>query len=265
MKRGLVAAVAAITLAVVGCLAVLAYVSGANSRALAGKQAVTVLVATKRIPAGTTAQRLRAGGYVETVAMPRESIPTDVMSRVDTSLDKLVLSADLQPRQLVLRGMFTDATRITGGVSIPDGKIAVSVQVTAFTGAGLVGPGSKIAIFDTFTLADGSGHTPSGDRLAFDHTYNQATRLLLPRVEVIAIGYDGQTPVTSAASGGNSTDSKSTKDKEDGALIVTVAVTQDEGERLIHGAVTGTLYMALLDDTSDVRPGLGVDNNTLFP
>jgi pilus assembly protein CpaB len=266
MKRSLVAAVAAVLLGVVGSTAVLMYAKGANGRALAGKQAVTVLVATKRIPAGTSAARIRTGGYAEAVPMPRDSVPEDSLSTLDESLDKLVLSADLQPRQLLLRGAFTDASRVTGGVSIPEGKIAVSVQVTAFTGPALVSPGSKIAIFDTFTESESSPHTPAGDRLAFEHSLNQVTRLLLPRVEVIAIGYDGQAPQTSAAgSSSSSTSDTKSNEKPDGALIVTVAVTQDEAERLIHGAVTGTLYIAMLDDTSDVRPGLGVDNKTLFP
>ena len=75
MKRSVIAVVAAAVLAVLGCLAVLVYVKGADARALAGKRAVSVVVATKRIPAGTTGTRIRSGGYVEVVSMPQAAVP----------------------------------------------------------------------------------------------------------------------------------------------------------------------------------------------
>jgi pilus assembly protein CpaB len=46
--------------------------------------------------------------------------------------------------------------------------------------------------------------------------------------------------------------------------VVTVAVTQNDAEKLIHGAQTGILYFALLTDSSDVKPGAGINGNTLF-
>ena len=70
MKRSLIAALVAVVLAGIGCAAVLLYVRGAEQRALAGKDAVNVAIATKRIPAGTTGTRIRDGGYYEVVAMP---------------------------------------------------------------------------------------------------------------------------------------------------------------------------------------------------
>jgi pilus assembly protein CpaB len=265
MKRSIVAAVAAVVLALVGCLAVLLYVSGTESRVLAGKQPVTVLVATKRIPTGTSVERIRSGGFVRTVPMPKASVPDDAMSSLGADLDKLVVGADVKPGQLLLRGQLTDATRVTGGIALPEGKIAVSVPMANWANAAVVGPGSFVAVFDTFTVLEGKGRTPAGDRLSFDHLLNQATRLLLPRVEVVAIGYPGQAPVTTTTNQTKKAETKSSKSDEDASkLIVTLAVNQDEAERLIHGALTGVLTMALLDDTSDVRPGLGIDNPSLF-
>ncbi len=42
-------------------------------------------------------------------------------------------------------------------------------------------------------------------------------------------------------------------------------MAQDEAERLILASQTSQLYIALLDDSSEVRPGPGVDTQTLFP
>ena len=41
------------------------------------------------------------------------------MTSVDATLDKLVVTSDVQPRQLLLRGMFDEASRVTGGLALP--------------------------------------------------------------------------------------------------------------------------------------------------
>jgi pilus assembly protein CpaB len=259
MKRRLFAVLVAIVLAAVGCLAVVAYVRGADRRALAGREAVWTLVATKRIPAGTTGAQIRDGGYAQRVAMPAASVEA-----IDDQLAALAVTADLQPSQLLLRGMFGESTRVSGGLALPDGKLAVSVEMTAAARvAGFVRPGSKVAIFDTFTLRDGKGRVPSGARLSDNYEYNHATRVLLPRVEVLAVGERG----TTGAATSTPAEAGTTKDtaKAGLTLLVTLAANQDEAEKLIHASLTGTLSLALLDDTAAIEPGAGVDNNTLFP
>jgi pilus assembly protein CpaB len=266
MKRSLVAALAAVFLAIIGCGAVLLYVKGADNRALEGKQAVQVLIATKRIPAGTTGARIRTGGYVESVAMPKLAVPADAMSSIDSSLDALVVTADLQPRQLLLRGSFDEPARVSGGIALPEGKLAVSVQLGVTEGvAGYVRPGAKIAIFDTFT-ADAK-RMPSGERagqkqpdagVAFGPGVSHVTRILLPKVEVIAVG-------SAAAASASKADAAKSDPQSANTLMVTVAVSQEEAERLVHAVQTGALYLALLDDSSNVTAGPGVDNKSLFP
>jgi pilus assembly protein CpaB len=264
MKRRLFAVLVAIVLAAVGCLAVVAYVRGADRRALAGREAVWTLVATKRIPAGTTGAQIRDGGYARRVAMPAATVPVDSVEAIDDQLAALAVTADLQPSQLLLRGMFGESTRVSGGLALPDGKLAVSVEMTAAARvAGFVRPGSKVAIFDTFTLRDGKGRVPSGARLSDNYEYNHATRVLLPRVEVLAVGERG----TTGAATSTPAEAGTTKDtaKAGLTLLVTLAANQDEAEKLIHASLTGTLSLALLDDTAAIEPGAGVDNNTLFP
>lgn len=46
--------------------------------------------------------------------------------------------------------------------------------------------------------------------------------------------------------------------------MVTVAVTDEEATRLVHALRTSSLYLALVTDDSDVNPGGGVDNHSLF-
>src|SRR5947209_2121679 len=65
MKRRVLIIVLAVALAAAGTGGVLAYVKNADARAIAGMKAVSVLVAQKAIPPGTTAQgALHAGSQI---------------------------------------------------------------------------------------------------------------------------------------------------------------------------------------------------------
>lgn len=244
MRRRLLATLVALALALVGCLSVVLYVRGADERAMAGQRAVQVLVANQRIPAGTTVAQIRRGGYTDQVTMPGGHVPADAMGVLDAALDTLAVTAEVQPRQLLLRGNLGESTQTSGGLAVPDGKIAVSVEITP-TGrvAGFVRPGAMVAVFDTYQVAG---------------TARTATKVLLPRVEVIAVGERGTEGAATTTSG---------TAQATGAgrpILITVAVSQDEAQRLVHGAQTGKLSLALLDDTATVLPGSGVDDQTLF-
>jgi pilus assembly protein CpaB len=169
-----------------------------------------------------------------------------------------VATAAIRPGQLVLRDMFGAKVPTTSGLAIPNGKVAVSVELTTSGDvAGYVQPGSQIAIFDTFILMD-RGDAPSGSSTASDKKDNWATKLLLPRVDVLAVS---QAAPHDAKTGLDETGGASQQ-----TLLVTVAVSQTDAERLIHVAQTGKPYAALLSDTSKSAPAPGVDNhNRLGP
>jgi pilus assembly protein CpaB len=260
MKRSALAAFVAVLLAVVGCAAVVLYVRGADKRALAGQRAVTVLAVHKLIPAGTTGQQIRDGGYTESVTVPASTVPVDALSTVDGDLLKLAVTSDQQPRQLLLRGAFDNPTVHSGGLAVPDGMLAVSVSMRVPAQvAGYVQPGSSVAVFDTFNVAEGKGRVPAGDGLSSSHEYDQATRLLLPKVEVLAVA--GRTTPAPVASGSPSSSSSATETTD---VLVTLAVNQDQAQRLVLATQSGALYLALLGNGADVRPGDGIDNYSLF-
>lgn len=247
MKNRALIIILAVLLAVCGSAGVFLYVRSADSRAIAGQQAVTVLVAKDRIPAGTGSESLK--DLVEQQKMPQSSVPANALSEVDSSVAALVTSSDIAEGQLLTKALFTEQASLAKGISIPDGMIAVTVPTEAWQRAGgLVQKGSKVAVFDTFTVADGQGNTPSGDGLSKQYERNQSTRLLLTGLEVLSVVDE----------------KKAAEDGDVGKAIVTVAVKQADAEKLIHGQQTGTLYFALLGGKSEIAPGPGVDNRTLF-
>jgi pilus assembly protein CpaB len=251
MNRRVIGILLALLLAVIGTGAVLFYVNMAQERVASGQRAVRVLVAAARIPAGTTGERIRKAKLVEEIVMPAGSVPDDALSTVTAELDDLVVTSDVQPRQLLLRGQFDAPTKISGGLSIPEKMLAVSVKMEVEEEVGgFIRPGSQIAVFGTYKVLDKAFKDETGED-------NQRTQLLLPRTEVLAVGAYGDDGVTSAQPASGQTDIQVT-------LIVTVSVNQNDAERLIHSARIGDLYAALLTDTSEVRPGNGVDNRTLL-
>ena len=106
MKRRLLAAFAALVLLCAGTVVLLAYVHGADARALAGVQTVDVLVADQPIPEGTTAQGLSA--LVRTEVLPRKAAVEGRVTDLD-ELAGLVATVDVQPGEQLLLSRFGTA------------------------------------------------------------------------------------------------------------------------------------------------------------
>lgn len=245
MTRRILTITIAIVIAALGTAGVLFYALTADSRARAAiNDAVTVAIATERIPAGTTGARIRAEELVRLERMPRSSVPSDALPAVSAELDKLVLTSNIAAGQVLVAANFGEQSTVTSGLPLPDGKMAVTVQTGAPEQvAGYVRPGSQVAIFLTYAMVDKDGK----------ETKIKRTRLLLGKVEVLAIGR--YTPPRDTADG-----TKAATGASNGTLMVTLAVDQKEAERLVLGLNTGSLYLGLLTDTVTVKPGTGVEN-----
>jgi len=63
---------------------VYAYVKNADTRAVAGKQPIDVLIASKRVPAGTAAQDVRTGNYLRVDHLPADATPQGAIKAVGT-------------------------------------------------------------------------------------------------------------------------------------------------------------------------------------
>jgi pilus assembly protein CpaB len=258
MTRRIIAVLISIFLAAVGTAAVVLYLRSADARALASKQARTVLVAATQIPAGTTGRSVREKGYVRQVRMPSESLPEDALQQVGADLEALVTTAPVQRGQLLLRAMFGTKVSNATGLVVPDGKLAITARVKSNVfSPESIRPGTRVAIFYTYTPADEANRNlVSGSGLDRGKTSNSVTRLLMTDVEVIAVG--------SVATQDNPTGVGSTT-TNNGELSLTFALSQVDAERLAHAvALGGQLNVGVLGDSSNVRPDNGVDNRSLF-
>ncbi len=257
MKRRLLTVTLALVLAVLGAAGVLVYVKQANARAIAGQKAVTVLVAGSQIPAGTSASAALKDGLLVSQTLPAASVPADAVRSIGPGLGSLVMSADVQPGQLLLRPMLVASVQATGALAIPKGMIAVTIDVCMPAGvAGYVRPGSKVAVFDTYSSKNMTVQQckVSSTKATLSNTH---TRILLPSVEVLAVGpapASSQATTTRAGSGalsGNSSASSTPSSQSD--VMVTLAVNQADAERLVLVNEVGLPYLGLLTSSSNTQ------------
>jgi len=236
---------AALLLAGLSAIAVAGYAGGADRRAVADRKAVWVLLAGKRIPAGTTGAQIRAGQLADRVRMPAGTVPAGTLGTLDTSLDNLRLTADLAPRQLLLRGQFGPGAGDTAGtIGVPDGKLAISVEVTMAPGvADKVTAGDQVTVFVTYPRDQPASA--------------QQTRILLPAATVLSI-------TTGPPSDVRPSPSPSSRSVKQQSYPATLAVDQQDAVRLVHAAQTGLIYLGLAGAEAAVSPAPAVDYSSLW-
>jgi pilus assembly protein CpaB len=243
MKKPIVPLLIAFLLAIGAGIAVYAFARSSDERALAEQQPVPVLVSAGVVPAGTTLQTAIDDGLIEQSLVPVALRPAAALAEVSPSTAGLVATADLPAGQVILDGAFAADLPDIAPIDIPEGMFAVSVLLEAPAKVGpFLRPGSSIAVYDTASLGDGQA---GGAEVL-------ATRAILDKVTVLAIG-----PVT--------------EKQEDGAgdgawdqTLVTVAVDDVQAAKLIHGAQTGSLYLALLADGAEPAGATQVTNAELL-
>lgn len=249
MTRRSLILVLAIVIGLVGAGAVTLYVSKADSRAQANEAQQTVLVANKFIAAGTAVDVAQHDGLLGPREMASKDVPPEAITST-ASVAKLSALGDIYPGQPLVRGMFGETTAATGKLTLPADKMAMSVELTdPERVAGFVVPGSEVAIFATLKLTQG------GQDMDF-------TRLLLPKVEVLGIGQESLRTVNNPQS--SSSPSPDQQDKVP-VTVLTVAVDEEQAQKLAHAAQVGKLYFALLSSTSAVAsPAPPVDNAVIL-
>jgi pilus assembly protein CpaB len=234
--------IAALAVAAVGTTMVFLYVNGVNDRALADQHPVQVLVATAPIAAGTTAAEAQSAGALEKRTVSRASVAPGALSDITPIADKVALSPIFVGEQIIEDKFGQPGS--TSNLPIPEGKLAVSVQLAdPARVAGFVTPGSEVAIF--LTIESGTGK-------------NEVTRVLLPKVQVIATGATTVVSTTTTAEG-------QTQTEQLPKALLTLAVSQAEAQKVVYGSQHGQMYFGLLTTDSKVdRSDTGVTAENLF-
>jgi pilus assembly protein CpaB len=248
MGRRTVLLVVAALIAALGTSMVFLYVRGADTRAQAAEAPVQVLKATAQINPGESVTAAQAAGKIQMGKVPRSQVLVGAVNTT-TGMDSEVALTTIYPGEQIITSKF-GAPGDQKVLTIPDKDVAISVSMSD-TGrvAGFVAPGSEVSIFLTGAAAGSAQANPSSANAGGD-----GTKLLLPKVEVIAVGATTVTTSASASTGSPTTSS----------TLFTLAVDQDQAQKIIYASSHGTLAFALLTDKSKVKPGPATTDTNLF-
>ena len=215
MPRRTVLLIASLGAAFLGVLLVILYVNGVDSRARKGQEIVEVLYTKVPIQLGTLGSIAEQGGAFELRKVPRDAAAAGALSSVGPIESLTALSA-IPAGQPVSSAQWGQASS-SSSLSIPGTKVAISLQLgDTQRVAGFVNPGADVAIFIT---------------------RNSSTNVLIPRVRVLAVG-----ATTANGSAGNNEALPTT--------IFTLALDQNNAQKVILGQASGQLTFALLSKDS---------------
>lgn len=235
MRATIVTFAIATLLGVVVALGVFTYTAGAGDRALADQQAVQVVVSNREILPGTSLGQAWEEGFLETSRVPATSAPAGYLT--PGADPELITQFTVPAGQIVLAAAFGAELPVAETIALEDGEVALTVELGDPQRVGtFLRPGSEIAIFNT-------AETEGGER---------RTQLLLSGIRVLAVG--------------DATADQSEDAQVEGAqtALVTIAVTAQQAERVVHAAQTGSIYVALLGDEVPPLTTTGVSDSTLY-
>jgi pilus assembly protein CpaB len=239
MDRRKVLLIVAAVVAALGTLLVFLYVRGADHRADQRYDAVQVLRAVKPITPGETVEAAQAAGKIESGTVSRQDLLPDALTGLEPVAGRVATTA-IQPGEQIVSSKF-GAAGTTTALTIPKGMIAIAIQLSDTARvAGFLKPGDKVAVFLNGNDARGS-----------------FTRLLLPSVQVAAAGTTTSTTTTTDPAGAQ------TQSALPSALL-TLAVTQQDAEKVLFAQQSGTLSFGLLNADSKVALTPGTTQANLF-
>jgi pilus assembly protein CpaB len=253
MSRRIAGFVVAIVLALVGTLALVAYVSSAEQRALAGEELVDVYVVGTSIPSGTAAEDI-----VDQLTVEQVPVKVRAMGAVGnlTAVAGLVTAVDLVPGEQLLAERFVERSELTyrdAGIEVPDEMVEVTVEIEAQRAVGgLLEGGQTVAVFASFgpfdlsrTVVDVDGETvplPSSVANDLDGDTSSSTDLLLHKVLVTAV----QEPAGSRPE----EEGQRLTTAPEATVFVTLAVHPFDAERLVFTAEFGSIWLAIERETA---------------
>jgi pilus assembly protein CpaB len=231
--------VAAFVLAALGTIAIVAYVGGAEDRALAGENIVKVLVVKDEVPAGTPAEDLGDRVVLEEVA---EKVKAEGAVTTVTTLEGKVAGANLVPGEQLVEQRFIEPTafRASGAaVNVPPGLLSTTITVNPDQAVGgVLTPGSIVAVTASFESENGGP---------------DLSHMTLRKVLVTNVQTDAEMPTDEEEDDDASEDSIEPGQAPAGAFLVTLALDAPAAERLVFAAEHGSIWLSL--EPSDAPEG----------
>ncbi len=199
-----------------------------------GSGRVSVLVASKPIPAGTNGGSVLDGGMIKSKVVAESAKPANALTD-PTQLAGRTAILGVSEGQIVTSDQFQQAQTRIGTLKIPDGKTALAVQLGNVPGvAGFAGAGDRINVYSVVKAAPEAKGAP-------------AVRLVIQNAEVLNV--NGATLAATQGQPGGT------------GLVYLLAVNPDQAERLVYLTNFEQLYFSLV--SKDQAPVAGTQGTSV--
>ncbi|MDQ4132515.1 MAG: Flp pilus assembly protein CpaB [Actinomycetota bacterium] len=189
-----------------------------GATAAPGSGRVSVLVASKPIPAGTNGSALD-GGTVKSKVVAESAKPANALTDPAQLAGRTAILG-VSEGQILTSDQFQQAQTRIGTLKIPPGKTALAVQLANVPGvAGFAGAGDRINVYSVVKSSPETRGAP-------------AVRLVMQNTEVLNV--NGATLAASQGQPGGA------------GLVYLLAVNPDQAERLVYLTSFEQLYFSLV-------------------
>lgn len=222
-------------LAVLGIVLVVNYVNTAEARALEGQEPKEVYLVTEEIPQGTPVEELDP--YLDGQMVPAVTVPEDSVYDLSEHAGK-VAAVDLQPGEQLLASRLVEPIALEEPGTVPVPKGLREVTFTA-------GPDRVVG-----------GQLTAGDRIGMIVTFQGedegSRRSDLEFQDMLITALQGASAATDAAAeeGAEATGNQAPPVPE-GSLLVTVAVTAADAEKVVYANEFGSVWLTKESRDSD--------------
>jgi pilus assembly protein CpaB len=240
VSRRLIILLVAVVLAALGAAMVWLYVQNLQAGVDEEEEPTPVLVAQVPIGAGTTGAAAQEAASFTTIEVPAYAVADGAIADPAPILDQVALVPIAAGEQILTSKFGTPGEQQS--FEIPEGKLAASVQLSdPARVAGFIRPSSEVAVFVTVPVEN-----------------VDQTRVVLPRIEVLATGQTTVQSITTTTGEGEQ------QTEQIPAAILTLALSQEEAQKLIFAQSQGQLYFGLLNDASQTEVGAPTTIENLF-
>ena len=236
MSKRTIALVVAVVLAAVATVALVSYVRGYENRINKEQELVPVFVAKDIIVKGTTGDVAIQRGLIEQIDVPRKAKAEGAIGSLDVIKGK-VAEVTLFKGEQILGERFKVVGQLSADVlTVPPNRVAMTMEVGVPPGvAQFIQIADHITILAQMSVGRGQ-------------TLESRTGVLLHDVEVLQIGK----LVRTAPTPGQAVAQAVTV--PDGTVLLTLALSIPQAEKLTFAIFNGRLYLTLLPKTGKPAP-----------
>jgi pilus assembly protein CpaB len=231
---------------VVGGIIVYVLTSDDDDSGASGSETVTVVVATKDIPAGSLADDILADGGVKETRVPADALQAGAVQSVNQLEGATFVQGFAAESQVIGAGLQS----VQRGYDLPEGFEAIAVSLNFPQGvAGYVNPGDRVNLYGSFTkLTEGGEAVPNGEH----------AQLMMSNVRVLDVN-------KAIPAAGVPADGTATNRQGDGAIVFLLAVRTADAERIVYMEQGQAIYATLVHgDAAPAGPTDGANAGNIL-